>query len=176
MSALNTLKLRLPPRSSYLILVQPMLVAVDIGQAIADFVPRANVIIVQCAAEAEEAIKLAKNVQVAILGLAPGSDKGWHLAEAVRAQGGRVVFIGDEAEDQGPGPDWMVLERPFDNDAVCAAINGPPQGRVDTASRLIGMAYSSTRHNGAPVTMSPFAGIGGGQSPADNRFEGLIGT
>lgn len=156
MTELSTLKQKLQPRLSYLILVQPMLVAVDIGQAIADFVPRANVIIVQSATEAGEALKLAKNIHVAFLGLAPESDKGWHLAVAVRARGGRVVFIGDEAEDRGPGQDCMVLERPFGTDAVREAIKGLPQARADTASRLIGMTYPSTRLHGAPVTTSPF--------------------
>ena len=153
-----------------------MLVAVDIGQAIADFVPRSLVIMVQCAEEAREALKLAKNIHVAFLGLAPDSDKGWHLAEAVRAQGGRLVFIGDEAEDRGPGPDCMVLERPFDTDAVRATIKGLPNTRRDTASRLIGMAYLSTRHNGAPVTTSRFTRGARGQSLGGEQFDGLRGT
>lgn len=167
----NTAYRKLEPGPSYLILVQPMLVAVDISQAIADFVPRALVIIVQCAEEAGEALRLAKNIHVAFLGLAPDSDKGWHLAEAVRAQRGRVVFIGDEAEDRGPRPDCMVLHRPFDTDAVWAAIKGVSNARADAASRLIGMAYPSTRHHGAPVTTSPFAQGAHGQVPTGNRFD-----
>ena len=154
---LNTVQQKLQPRLSYLILVQPTLVAVDIGQVIANFVPRANVIIVQYAEEACEALKLAKNIHVAFLGIAPESDKGWQLAESVRAQGGRVVFFVDEAKDQRLGADWMVLERPFDTDAICSAIKGLPNARANTASRLIGMAYPSTRHHGAPVATSPLA-------------------
>lgn len=157
MTELNTIKQRSSPNLSYLILVQPMLVAVDISQAIADFVPNAKVIIVQSDTEASDALKTVENIHVVFLGLAPGSDKGWRLAEAVRARGGRLVFIGDEAEDQGSGPYGAVLERPFDNDAVCSAIKGLPQARSVSASQLIGTAYTSTRHHGAPVTTSPFA-------------------
>ena len=143
---LNTMQQKPQPRLSYLILVQPMLVAVDIGQAIADFVPRAEVILVQCAAEASEALQLAKSIHVAFLGLAPESDKGWHLADDVRARGGRVVFIGDEAEDRGPRPDCMVLERPFDTDAIRAVIKDSPQAQSGAASSLVCLAYPSTRH------------------------------
>ena len=128
-----------------------MLVAVDIGQAIADFVPRANIIIVQRASEAGEALKSVESIHVAFLGLAPDSEKGRHLADAVRARGGRLVLIGEEAEDQVPGRDWTLLERPFDTDAVLMAIKGVPNARSGAASRLIGMAYPSTRHHGALV-------------------------
>lgn len=135
-----------------------MLVAVDIGQAIADFAPHAKVIIARCAAEAGEALKSVKSIDVAFLGVAPCSDRGRHLAVAVRRLGGRLVFIGDEAEDQGPWSDGMVLDRPFDTDAVLVAIKGVPKARTVAADRPFDMAYPSTRH--FPSGTHEFFGMG----------------
>ena len=153
----NPTSTTLPPVASYLVLVQPMLVAVDLWMTIADHAPRAHVVVAQCAAEADLALKSITAIHVAFLGLAPDSVKGQRLADAVRARAGRVVFIGDEADDLGPGPDWTVLRRPFSTACVIAALKGRTLRSLPTASaiRLITPWESALRQPGLrrhPVT------------------------
>lgn len=119
----------MPPNALCVVMVQSALVALDIRLAISDAVPGANVMVVQNVVGALQALEGVDRVHVAFLEPAPPIDKGCPLAEAVRLRGGRVVFLGDEAEDLGPGPGWTVLVRPFTNNCVLAALKGPSQDR-----------------------------------------------
>ena len=134
-----------PTSACYFVLVQPGLVAADISATIADYAPRASVIVVQNAAEADQTLKAVQTIHVAFLELAPESDKGWRIAEAVRARGGRLVFIGDEAENLGPGPDWTVLRRPFSTDCVIAALDGRAQARSGSLPKAIRVMMPSEK-------------------------------
>ena len=117
------------PEMSYLVLVQPVLVATDIGMAIAEWDLNANVIIAHSAKEAARALKNVDCLCVAFLGLPPASADAVQLAADIRARGGRLIFIGDEAEDMGPGPDWSVLLMPFTTNCVWNALRGVPKSR-----------------------------------------------
>ena len=154
----NPTSTTLPPVASYLVLVQPMLVAADLWMTIADHAPRARVVVAQSAAEADLALKSITAIHVAFLGLAPESDQGRQLADAVRARAGRVVFIGDEADDLGPGPDWTVLRRPFSTACVIAALNGRAPSRSLPAARAIRLMApwdSARRHPGLRCHLAP---------------------
>ena len=176
MNEMNPIPAGFPASLSYLVLVQPMLVAIDISAAITDFVPRADVVVVQGAAEAGDALKAMRNLHLAFIGLAPNSDKGWRLAEAVRACGGRLVFIGDEAEELGPGPDWSVLVRPFATDCIEAAIKGLPQARFATPNRRLANAFASRRNLAKSQAIAAAAGITTGHPLADSRLSTLCRT
>lgn len=120
-------KPRSRPQTTYLILVQSMIVTLDIRLAIADAVPSADIVVVHDAAEAGRVLHGIESIHVAFLELAPDSDTCLSLVKVVRRLGGRVVLLGDEAEDLGPRQDWMVLERPFTNDCTLAALTDPAQ-------------------------------------------------
>lgn len=115
------------PQTSYLILVQSMIVTLDIRLAIADAVPFADIVVVHDAAEAGRTLDGMESIHVAFLELAPDSDACLSLGQVVRRLGGRVVLLGDEAEDLGPRQDWTVLERPFTNGCILAALTDPAQ-------------------------------------------------
>lgn len=115
------------PTLTYLVLVDPDLVADDIRLTITEADPAARVVVAHSAIEAAAALETVTCVNVAFIGLPPESPTAVTLAAAVRKRGGRLVFIGDEAEDLGSGPDWSVLERPFTTDCVLAALAGPRQ-------------------------------------------------
>lgn len=126
MTGFANANVRTGPPNSFLVLVEPMLVAIDISMTIAELEPRARVIVVEGVRNIGAALQGVGKLQGAFLGLAPGSDAGIRLAGEVRLRGGWLVFIGDEAEDQGPGPDWTVLMRPFTTACVAEAFLGRP--------------------------------------------------
>lgn len=115
--------LPVPDCHSYLVLVQPALVALDIATSIADHLPGANVIVVQSLADADEALLSVDTIAMAFLGLAPATIKARGLADVIRKRGGVIVFIGDEAEEAAASADWTLLRRPFSSEGVLAAIN-----------------------------------------------------
>ena len=77
-----------PDCHSYLVLVQPALVALDIATSIADHLPGANVIVVQSLADADEALLSVDTIAMAFLGLAPATIKARGLADVIRKRGG----------------------------------------------------------------------------------------
>ena len=105
------------PRT-YLIVMQQVLIAQDLALTIADHDPRANVIVASTPAEAEAALAPVAHVVIAFVADAPSLFQESTLARTITARGGRVVLLGDEAEDIGPTPQWGVLDQPFSTDAV----------------------------------------------------------
>jgi hypothetical protein len=100
-------------RATYLIVLRHVLVAQDIAMTISDTDPEAR--IVTAASEAEALPRLAgvDRLTVAFVGQAPRAYGESALARAVRARGGRVVLLGEEAEAEGAAMGYAVLVRPF---------------------------------------------------------------
>ena len=109
-------------RQSYLILVQPPLVSMDIALTLADHSPGAKIITARTAREAQQALSSQHSLVAAFLGMGPDAFAKGDLAPVIRALSAEVILIGEDAEDAGPGPEWSVLERPFTSDGVIAAL------------------------------------------------------
>ncbi len=105
---------------TYLIVLGDYIVALDLAQTVADFCPTAQVIQKSTAAAALAAVAAVDRVKVAFVGEPPHSFARSELARLIADKGGRVVFVGDEAEDLGTGNGHAVLSRPFSTPAVLA--------------------------------------------------------
>jgi hypothetical protein len=105
------------PRT-YLIVMQQVLVAQDIALTISDHDPGANVIIASTHAEAEAALVTVADLVLAFVADAPWQFMASSLGQAIMARGGRVVLLGEAAEEAGPTAQWGVLDQPFTTDAV----------------------------------------------------------
>lgn len=103
----------------YVISLGQVVVAQDIAQTIWDHDPDATVIVTQRRWDAVGALAgLAGRMALAFMNTPPSQLDEDVLARTVMARGGRTVLIHDEAEEQGEGPDYWVLPRPFSSDQV----------------------------------------------------------
>lgn len=109
---------------TYLIVVGDYIVALDLAQTVADFCPTALVIQKSTAVAALAAVAAVDRVKVAFVGEPPDTFARSELARLISNKGGRVVFVGGEAEDLGPGTGHAVLSRPFSTPAVLAHLEG----------------------------------------------------
>ncbi len=108
----------------YLLLVEPGLVATDLTGIISEADLHARVVIARDIAAAHEVLTDARIVASAILDIDPDHGPAEALARAVAARGGRVVLIGDAAEDKAERTRWLVLQRPFTTETVLAVLDG----------------------------------------------------
>ncbi len=114
-------------RLTYLIVVQPELVARDIAMTVADYVPGATIILAPTAAAGVRELAAVDAVDVAFLGMDPDTFAHSDLGRAIRAKGGRAILLSDAADALGKGPHWTALIRPFTTECVIDALDGPWQ-------------------------------------------------
>lgn len=105
---------------TYLIVLGDYIVASDLAQTVVDFCPTAKVIQKSTARAALAAAAAVDSMKVAFIGEPPKRFARSELAKLIVKKGGRVVFVGDEAEDLGPDAGHPVLNRPFSTPAVLA--------------------------------------------------------
>lgn len=127
-----------PPQScgTYLICLADYVVALDLVQTVAEARPAATVIQTTSAAEALSAVMTAGKVKVAFIGTPPQRFEGSELAMLIAQKGGRVVFIGSEAEDLAPASGRAVLHRPFSTAQVLAHLNLSEHGCGEQGGEL----------------------------------------
>lgn len=103
---------------TYLVVLSQPLVAQDLALTIAEHDRSANLIVASTQAEAEAALIMVARLEMAFVADAPSYFMTTPLAYAIRARGGRIVLLGQEAEMAGPTQEWNVLDQPFTTDAV----------------------------------------------------------
>jgi len=106
------------PRPTYVIVLREAVIAQDIALTIADFDPCAGVIVAHSAEAAAVALFDVGQVAVAFVSEAPSRFVHTALAAEIARRGGRVVLMGEEAEDTGASAKWGVLALPFDTETV----------------------------------------------------------
>ena len=124
-----------PTPISYLILVHPALVAMDIAATLTDHAPQARLICPDTEAEAVLALRSLQTLEAAFVHMAPLIFARTELAMLIGALGGRVILMGEAAEAAGAGPDYAVLPRPFCTDYVLDVLQVPGRTRGQSASR-----------------------------------------
>ena len=142
-----------PASGTYLIVIGDYIVALDLAQTVADFCPTAQVIQQSTAVAALAAVAAIDRVTVAFVGEPPHSFARSELARLIADKGGRVVFVGGEAEDLGPGSAHTVLNRPFSTPAVLAHLKQatPTANPCDEFARSVGMGrLTRPAHNARP--------------------------
>lgn len=116
---------------TYLVVLGDYIVALDLVQTVVDFCPAAQVIQKSTATAAVAAVSKVNSVKVAFIGEPPHSFARSELARLIAKKGGRVVFVGDEAEGLGPASGHMVLSRPFSTPTVLALLKQAPFPRAE---------------------------------------------
>lgn len=110
--------------ATYLIVLRHVLVAQDIAMTIAEFDPAARIVTAASGAEAMSLLAGVGRLAMAFVGAGPGAYRASPLAQAVRERGGRVVLMGDEAEEEGEAEGFAVLARPFGTGNILAHLDG----------------------------------------------------
>ncbi len=100
-------------RRTYLVVLGDYLVLRDIADTIAQHDSGATIIAATEAEAALREIERVRELEVAFIEAGPADFAGSDLAHAIRARAGRVVLLGDEAEEASGRFDLPVLVRPF---------------------------------------------------------------
>ncbi|MDD8022462.1 MAG: hypothetical protein PHX82_05080 [Paracoccaceae bacterium] len=111
----------------YLVAVQDFVVAQDIVDTVRDAAPGAVIVTVPDCAAAAAAVAGHSRLVLAFVEAGPGRVAQLQLDREVVGRGGRLVLLGDAAEeawDSGAatGRVWPVLIRPFSSPAVMALL------------------------------------------------------
>jgi hypothetical protein len=122
--------------ATYVVMTQDLVVLQDLSDTIAEFDPQADVFRAITLASAVDMIGSMERISVVFLEAGPGWITRAGVDAMVRARGGRLVLLGDDAEDESDaGGDetsrWTLLARPFSARTVCELIaaslgNGTP--------------------------------------------------
>ncbi len=107
---------------TYIIVMRDVLIAQDLSLTIGDHDPGARIEVASSLTEAEAIVARLTQIVMAFIVEAPRKFRHSDLSRAIAERGGRVVLLGDDAEDGGPTPDWDVLYRPFSTDEVLARL------------------------------------------------------
>jgi len=107
---------------AYVIVMREALISQDLSLTIADHDPGARVVFAANLRDAETVVAGLTHIVMAFIIEGPKQFLQSDLSRAIRARGGRVVLLGDDAEEVGPTPDWDVLYRPFSTDEVLARL------------------------------------------------------
>lgn len=110
--------------ATYLIVLRHVLVAQDIALTIAEFDPGARVVTAASVAEAMSLLPSVERLVMAFVGRGPDAYRASPLAQAVKDRGGRVVLMGEEAEEEGEAQGFAVLARPFGTGNIMAHLDG----------------------------------------------------
>ena len=103
---------------TYLVVVDDYLIAEDLAESIAFYDAKALVVVRHLVDDAVSALKAVERLAVAFVAACPQQFAGSALAKMIHSLGGKVVLLGDAAEDLGKTPDWAVLHRPFSQGLV----------------------------------------------------------
>lgn len=104
--------------ATYLIMVRDSIVSKDIAETIADFEVTARVLEATGPDRALRALETVQRLAVAFVEIAPRTFAGSELAAAIAARSGRVIFLGDAAEEEPASSAYLVLQRPFSSDVL----------------------------------------------------------
>jgi hypothetical protein len=107
---------------SYLILMDAGVIACDLTQIVLFYDPQATVTLVQTVAAAAAHVDGSARLTTAILWIGPGAAVASGLEAAIRAKGGRLHLIGDDAETEDEGERWSVILRPFSTESIIAVL------------------------------------------------------
>jgi hypothetical protein len=111
-------------RRSYLLLMDAGVIACDLTQIILSHDPDATVTFVRTAEAARKHVDNVAALEGAILSLGPAKVAASGLDTAIRAKGGRLHLIGDEADAWPDRAGWSVIDRPFSTESLLAVLNG----------------------------------------------------
>lgn len=114
-----------PSRAVYLIVLADCLVAQDLAETVAVHDRDAEVILRQSLSDAIVALAAVAELALAFVGAGPAEFEASPLAGMIRARGGRVVLIGDDAESAGAAAGYAVLARPFSLSQILAELSRP---------------------------------------------------
>lgn len=107
-----------PTSDHYLIVLRDFVVMQDLADTISEFDPGAQVIAVAHATAALAAIAPVVRLVLAFVEAAPREFEKTELAAAIASRGGRLVYLGDAAEDAAETGRAVVLRRPFSSQVV----------------------------------------------------------
>jgi hypothetical protein len=109
----------------YLIMVKDRVVSRDIAETITDFEAGARVLEMARPEDALRALESVERLAVAFVETAPRRFAETELARAIAARSGRLVFLGDEAEDEPDSGEFTVLQRPFSSEILLRHLSLP---------------------------------------------------
>ncbi|WP_284165349.1 hypothetical protein [Frigidibacter sp. SD6-1] len=102
----------------YLVVVGDCVVLQDLSDTVAEFDTGATVIAVNRASDALLAIAKVPEIVVAFIEAAPDDFACTRLCAAIHARRGRMIFLGDEAEEACASVRTPILHRPFSSEIV----------------------------------------------------------
>lgn len=105
-------------RQTYLVVLDDYLIAQDLAESIACYDDAAQVVVRHVVDDAVAALEAVEGLAVAFVGVDPKQFAGSALARMIDSRGGKVVLMGDAAEDDGETGGWAVLHRPFSQGLV----------------------------------------------------------
>jgi hypothetical protein len=105
-------------KGAYLVVLSQGVVALDIAMTIEEFDPAAPVVAALSCDEAVPVLDSIDRIAVAFVDKAPEAYADSVFARKVAERGGRVVLLGQEAEEKGADLGFAVLERPFSTEHV----------------------------------------------------------
>ncbi len=134
-------------RAVYLVAVQDFVVSQDLIDTVRDFDPTAEVITARDCHGALLAVTSHPRLTLGFVEAGPDRVARAHLDVAIRRRRGRLVLLGDEAEEEWEsgahaGDDWPVLMRPFSTQTVTAMLAA---GRCARGTAAAGLRSSSRR-------------------------------
>lgn len=98
---------------TYLIVMKELVIAGDIAGTIQEMEPGAEIIVEMTAERALAALSGVTRVSKAFIVASPEKFRASALHNEIRARGGCVILMGEEAERQSESGDWHVLAIPF---------------------------------------------------------------
>lgn len=107
-----------PGGAHYLIVLSDCVVLQDLSDTVTEFDAGATVIAVNRVDDALCALEGIAELAVAFIEAAPDGSAGTKLSGAIRARHGRIIYLGDDAEDAREGIRTTVLKRPFSPEIV----------------------------------------------------------
>ncbi len=111
-----------PGTHAYMLVMEAGVIACDLAQIVLYFDPQATVTLVQGIASAMAHVERTSRLTTAILSIGPDAVSASGLDAAIRAKGGRLHLIGDEAENAPAQDRWSVIMRPFSTDSIIAVL------------------------------------------------------
>ncbi|MDI3335567.1 hypothetical protein QKW60_04040 [Defluviimonas aestuarii] len=110
----------------YVIAVHDFVVLKDLEDTVREFDPTATVLTTTSCDEAITKIRTQDQLAMVFIEAGPVYISAVRMDELVRARGGRIVLLGDDAEDEwdeGRSPRrWPTLQRPFSSQSVLSII------------------------------------------------------
>lgn len=100
-------------RRTYVVVLGDYVVLQDISDTIAEHDPGSEIVACSDPSDAIRKLRGVDNVEVAFIEADPLLFGGSDLARLIEHRVGRIVLLGDAAEEGGARSIWPVLRRPF---------------------------------------------------------------